>query len=405
MASCTARRRSSPAILAMLMAMAAALSLSACSEPRGEETSLGQIVQNRPDGLRFNQQHAQLVSRWRGPMDHGPGVQASRIDFRVWDLRFAQNDAPGGNATLRQSPVAYSFERNWLGSGNGPQNPAFLTIGGRNIPTDCFSHDIARADRSGTMCAQPTDTPAISQTGGRFENLTVSRGQLVFGDGLGGRNTRCAVNLQQGGPDISQPMPVPLSAANMTADGSAGSENWPGWRFAVSYLPPDYAYVVDYAQPTLPIYLASCGGMELAGHILPLPAGVDTGGAPVTPHRLRLLDMVKDPGQSQPAVFIALDDRRSGGYILTVIRQGRAPQVIPTFWHDGMSDIFGFYRGSPDWLLLDASLSPRAGQMTAQLSLYDLAHNRGVTRRYSVADTSRWPARPRPALAAGKANP
>lgn len=371
----------------LLIAVTGALLLSACGSPRGEEVSQGQIVQNRPDGLRFNQQHAQLVSRWRGPMDHGAGVQASRIDFRVWDLSFS-----GENASLRQSPVTYVFERAWLGGGNGPQNPSFLTIAGQHIPNGCAS--MARADVSGILCQQPTDAPLISQIGGRSENVTVERGQLIFGDGLDGRTARCAVRLPDSGPDVSQPMPVPPpGAANSMADGSIGSEAWPGVRFLVSYLPPDDAYIVDYAQPGLPIYRASCGGMTRAGAVVPLASQIAPGGAPVTPLRLHILDMVADPGHTQPAVFIAVDDADSG-YVLAVLRQGRPPQIIPYFCHDCLPNIGGFYRGSPDWLLLDASLSPSAGQVEASLSLYDLAQKRAVTRRYSAADNARWPAQP-----------
>lgn len=371
--------------IARVIGLASALLLTACAQPRGEEVSQGQIVQNRPDGLRFNQQHAQLVSRLRAPMDHGSDVQANRIDYRVWDLSFT-----GEDASLRQSPVNYVFERGWLGGGNGPKNPSFLTISGQHIPNGCAS--MAHADVTGILCQQPTDAPLISQMGARSENVTVERGQLIFGDGLDGRTTRCAVSLPDSGPDISQPMPVPPpGAANSVADGSMGSEDWPGLRFLVSYMPPDYAYVMDYAQPGLPIYRASCGGMTPAGNILPLASQIAPGGAPVTPQQLHILDMVADPGHTQPALFIAVDDA-DGGYVLAVLRQGRAAQIVPSLCHDCLPNIGGFFRGNPDWLLLDARLTSSAGQAEASLSLYDLAQNRAVTRRYRVADRSNWPA-------------
>lgn len=365
--------------------------------PAGEETGQGQ-VQNRPDGVLIAQQQIDLVTRWRPPMDHGGTVQADRIAFRLWEARFE-----GETAMVRSHPVAFVWQRGTMGSGDGDalRDPAFVRVGGRYLPNSCsgatlssFGATLSSVDANGTICLPADAAPQIRQIGGRVERVQLSGTRVTFADGLDGHVRPCTLDLRQIAPNAAQPFTDSIYAANsMGASRGTGPEDRvPAFRFAVSYLPPHTAYVIDHGQPDQPIYRATCGGFERVGQVLPLAEGVIRPGSEQNNMPVTVLDMVADPGRRQPALFLAVPDT-DYGHGLAVIREGRAPQIVPGICHDCMPEVGGFFSSDPERLLLNAHLWQEGGATVLQLKLFDLAGNRRTTRTLRVAQPQ---ARPQP---------
>jgi hypothetical protein len=177
----------------------------------GEETSQGQLVMNRPDGVLLSQQHANLVTRWVGPMDHGAAVQADRISFRIWEARLT-----GGNPQLQSHPVGFVWHRAWVGTSNSPvlQNPTFLQVDGKYTPNGCHGRTISSVNSDSTTCLPLTQAPQVVQLGGRAEHITVSGHHVTFADGLDGSAKPCSVDLLQIAPDANRPITSRTDAAN-----------------------------------------------------------------------------------------------------------------------------------------------------------------------------------------------
>lgn len=366
------------------------VALSGCGgAPAGDYVEQGRPVQNRADGVLFNQQHVDVVTRWRPPMDHGGTEQADRIAYRLWQLRF---DADDVTATTLQ--VSHVWQRGWMGIGSDPerlQDPSFLRVGTRYVPNGCSGAALADVDSSGTTCQAANATPQVQQIGGRRENLVVTGTTIRFADGLDGRPAPCTLDLKQIAADADQPLTVSISAGNamLNETDSLGYQTGRGYRFAVSYLPPGGAMIIDYGRPNWPIWRATCAGFAPAGQVLPLPDGLIRAGSQANPNGVRVLDMVADPGRTRPALFLAVPDG-DYGYRLTVLREGRAPHIIPYFCHDCLPEIGGFFRSDPNWLLFDASLRGEDGVMTIGLTLFDVTGNRVVTRSYRFTDPHPW---------------
>ncbi|MEQ1688731.1 MAG: hypothetical protein ABL874_09165, partial [Sphingopyxis sp.] len=362
------------------------LMMAACSgAPAGDETSLGPVVQNRPDGVRFSQQHATLVTRWRPPMDHGGETAVDRMTYRVWDVAFV-----GEHASAAAHPVAYVWQRGWMGMGGDStdvMDPPFLRSGGQFVPDRCMGGTIATVEADGTTCVPTSAAPQVQQIGGRVERLTLEGTRITFADGLDGQLRPCTLDLASIAADAAQPISVRHSAASVTIGSvaSLGAKTTPGARFSVSYLPPHNAYIVDHGAPDLPLWRATCAGFVAAGKTLPLPEGSIRPGSDANSVGITLLDMVADPGHSRPALFLALPD---GGYghRLAVWREGRAPQIIPYLCHDCLPGIGGFFHGDPDWLLFDVGTGRDEGHLALSLNLFDVARNREVQREFRLAD-------------------
>jgi hypothetical protein len=366
--------------------------LSGCiPSPAGEETNQGQLVVNRPDGVLVSQQHAKLVTRWRGPMDHGASVQADQINFRLWEAKLL-----GTELKLRSNPVDFVWNRGWMGTGDLPelQNPSFLTVNGRYVPNGCYRGTIAGLDSDGTRCLESTKAPQVVQLGGRSERVVVSGHKLIFGNGLGGNAKPCAVDLLKIATDADQPITSRKNAANYKGwdEGHYGEETGPAFRFAVSYLPPRDAYLIDYGQARQPIYHATCAGLRRVGRVLPLADGIIKPNSEENAWPVTVLDMVADPGDDMPALFLTVPDGESG-FRMVVLRSGQQPQFIPYYCHDCLPDIGGFYLGSPDRLLFGARLMPKGRTMTLALDLYDLKAKRETTETISAPDPGGWPQR------------
>ncbi len=337
--------------------------------PAGEETNQGQIVQNRVDGFLLHQQHVQLVNRFRPPMDHGSGVQADRISFRLWQARF-----DGDDARLSTHPVDFVWHRGWFGIGDEDvlQNPAFLALGNQFVVNGCRDGGMREATLHGTRCIAPTETPRLVQIGGRMEQLTLAGTRLTFAAGLDGRRRPCTLDLRQIATETA-----PIVSSDP--------------RFVVSYLPPDTAYVVDRAEAARPIFQASCAGFRAVGAVTPVAMSVTATGPRRHFMNIAILDMVPDPDRTMPALFVAVPDGEAG-YRLNVLREGRAPQIVVQECHDCLPPVGGFFRSDPNWLLLDAGLSPGNGTMTISATLFDLANNRELSQSWQVRDRERWPA-------------
>jgi hypothetical protein len=357
----------------------------------GEETSQGQLVMNRTDGVMLNQQHANLVTRWRGPMDHGAAVQADLISFRLWDARLT-----GSTPQLQSLPVDFIWRRGWLGTGHSPelQNPTFLRVGGKYVPNPCYRRTIASVDSDGATCLPLTNAPQLVQLGGRAEHISVSGHHVTFADGLDGTAKPCSLNLRQIAPDAPRPISSSTDATNSMSWLSErfGEETGPAYRFAVSYLPPQTAYIIDYGQAQQPIYHATCTGFRRVGQVLPLPDGVIKSKSPQNRTPISVLDIVADQGHDQPALLLAVPDGETGNRMV-VVRAGRKPTAIPHFCHDCLPDIGGFFLGDPDWLLFDAGLNSVGKTMTLSLSLFDIKANREVSRTLRAPDPDNWPKR------------
>lgn len=355
----------------------------------GEETSQGQLVSNRPDGVLLNQQHSKLVTRWRGPMDHGGGVQDDHIDFRVWEARLT-----GESQKLESHPVRFVWRRGWFGTGTAPElrNPIFMRVGGKYIPNGCFDGTISSVSSNGTTCLPASKGPQVVQLGGRSENIPVSGHYVTFADGLDGNLEPCTLDLRQIAPSADIPITGNINDANYIPWDSAnfGDETGPAFRFAVSYLPPQNAFVIDYGQKHQPIYRATCQGFEQVSQVLPLADGIIKSKSKENTSPVRVLDIVADKGRDQPALFLAVPDG-DYGHRMVVIRSGKMMQAIPYSCHDCLPEIGGFFLGSPDWLLFDARLIPQSKAMTVSLKLFDLNENREVTRTVTAPDNVSWP--------------
>lgn len=372
------------------IAAVVALAVAGCGNAQGagEETNQGQLVVNRPGGVLVSQERVNLVSRWRAPMDHGGLVQADRISFRLWEARQV-----GGSLQLQNHPVNFVWHRGWFGTGDSPelQNPNFLVVNGKYIPNGCFRGTISVVESDRTHCLASTKAPQVVQLGGRAEHVAVSGHHVTFGNGLDGNSKACTLDLLKIAPDADRPITSNYNAANyMGADiGHYGGDVGPAFRFAVSYLPPRDAYIIDYGQKQQPIYHASCAGFKRVGQVLPLADGILKSRSSDNTNPVRVLDMVADVGHDAPALFLAVPDGESG-LRLVVVRSGQKPQVVPYFCHDCLPDIGGFYIGSPDLLLFNARLLPKAKVMTLTLGLYDLKTNRETTETVSVPDPENW---------------
>lgn len=350
----------------------------------------GQVFANTSDGVIVSLTNIDLVSRLRIGMDHGGDTQPDRIRYMVWQLRF-----DGAKQAAYRLPVSFVWHRGLLGTGDPEELrfPTFVRSGDTYVPNGCLFTAIAAIGPERTECLPGSAAPLIMQLGQRAERVMVRDTKLTFADGLDGKGGSCTLDLERIAKGVATPLVAREGAANYywgpggTYDGNGNT----AFRFAVSYLPPGYAYLIDYGQAQQPIYRVSCAGFELVGQVLPDATRLIAAGAEANTRQPRVVDMVADPGGKRPALLLELPD---GDYGLrtVVLRSDGSAQEIPNICHD-CPVAAGFFAGDPGWLLTSAGPDLRGGKVVLGVGLIEVATGKESSRELAFALPKDWSGR------------
>ena len=336
-----------------------------CGKPSTQDWFQADVVA-RADGIVLIWRRDLNERRGRFWMDHGPESTNVQSDFYAFETTVRA----GGAISTRE----LEMEHRWvLGDNDWKQFPAYLLADGKVLVHRCHRlADIVAIGPTGVRCEQRT-YPVYRQIGTRAERLYRTGNSLIFAAGLDGHSRPCAVSLEPLGTDLNKPFGRVrhYSGGEVERDISG--------RFAVAYLAPRVAYVVDQAGE-MPIYRANCDGLRKIGSLLESPALEAQASEQEFREFVEVLDIVPTENPDDPALLLSwrkIDNGVAGKAYGILGPKGRL-QRLPTRVEEqlgfdgGICMCTAFFGGTAHRILLDVSAKVEKGVADVRFEVFDL---------------------------------
>ena len=332
-------------------------------------------VVNRPDGAILVWRHDSMRHHLRlSPVDPGATHIEESSLFHAWASRV------GADGRLASSPVALDYR--WTHDDDQMrQFPSYTLVRDRLIAHQCYqSSNIVAIRPTGVRC-DPLGWRVYEQIGKRAEAIYRSQDALVFDAGLGGSSHACAVSLRPLGGEV-------LGAFRRTRHYADGPQADPEPRFAISWLPPRPAYLIDYAGEDLPIFEVTCGGLRRIGALLQIPALADLVRQERFRESIEVSDIVPTADPDNPALLLTWDEGEIPlNHVSAVVRPKSGLRRLPRRISEqlgldrGVCRCGAFWAGNADRILIDVSSNDQGDQASIGFEIYDVAAGRMISLR------------------------